>query len=220
MLRCVIFDMDGVIVNSEPIHIASEKVLFRSLGIQIDDDEHFSFVGTTSVNMWQQLKYKYGLKGTIPALIALERRAYWDYLKKVENLKPIPYIKKLIRQLSKMKIKLIVASSSPLNQIEYILAKLELKKYFTLCLSGDQVRRGKPEPDIFLEACKLGKVRPQECVVIEDSQNGVIAARKAGIKCVALQNPGSGKQNLSRANLVVKSIGRISYSLLRQLLNG
>lgn len=219
MLRCVIFDMDGVIVDSESIHITSEKVLFRSLGMHIDDEEHFSFVGTTSVNMWQQLKQKYGLKGTIPELIALEHKAYWDYLKKEKNLKPIAFVKKLVRQLSKMKIKLIVASSSPLNQIEYILVKLELKKYFSFWLSGDQVRRGKPEPDIFLEACKLGKVRPQECVVIEDSQNGVIAAREAGIKCVAYQNPGSGKQDLSRANLVVKSIGQISYSLLRQLIN-
>jgi HAD superfamily hydrolase (TIGR01509 family) len=213
----VIFDMDGVIINSEPLHMAAETKFFHSLGFRITEAEHHSFVGTTSINMWRRLKARYGLPQPIEELVVREREEYFQYLCSQEQLEPIAYIPELMDMLRSQSITLLLASSSPQKQIDYILHKLDLKKHFTVCVSGDEVAQGKPAPDIFLKAAALGGCAPHDCLVIEDSGNGIAAAKAAGIKCIAFYNPDSGNQDLSRADRVVSSIRDITWSILEEL---
>jgi HAD superfamily hydrolase (TIGR01509 family) len=218
MKPCVIFDMDGVIINSEPIHKECERKMFDLLGIAIPEEEHNDMVGTTDLTMWKRIEESHKLPITTPQIIQLKKLIYMEYLKSEVDLKPIPYVSELIADLYKNEFILVLASSSPLEQIEYILSILNLKPYFHSVISGDDVTSGKPHPEIFLKAVRKVKVDPKNCVVIEDSYNGVMAAKKANIKCIAYSNPSSGIQNLNEAIVVIHSFKELSSKSILDLL--
>jgi HAD superfamily hydrolase (TIGR01509 family) len=217
MLKAVIFDMDGVIVDSEPYHQALEKELFQHFGIAISESEHLSFLGMTNEQMWTLLKAKYQLPLSVKEMNRFDREKRVEFMKSKDEISSVPGVVNLIQELSGIKLPLAVASSSPMAIIEIFMAKFELKKYFQKLISGDFVPSSKPEPDIFLYAAELLKVIPENCIVIEDSQNGILAAQKAHMKCVGYQNPNSGNQDLSLANLVISNFAEINYNTLRAL---
>ena len=218
MKNCVIFDMDGVIIDSEPIHMACEKEIFRLLGISITDEEHHSMIGTTDMVMWSRLKGTFNLSQSINELVILKQASYIEYLKSKTNIIPISYIPELISSLHKNGFLLALASSSPHDQIDFILNEFALSKYFTVKVSGDDVRHGKPNPEIFLKASNLMGVTPEYCLVIEDSMNGVIAAKNANMRCVAYRNPNSGNQNLERADFEINTFKDLTITLIKKLL--
>jgi HAD superfamily hydrolase (TIGR01509 family) len=218
MKKCVIFDMDGVIINSEPIHQLSERKLFDLLEITISEEEHNDMVGTTDLTMWKRIEKSHELPISIPQIVQLKKSIYMEYLKSEANLKPIPYVSELIADLYKNAFVLALASSSPRDQIEYILSILNLKSYFHTIVSGDDVKSGKPHPEIFLRAAQHAEVDPIDCVVIEDSYNGVIAAKRAKMKCIAYSNPDSGTQDLNDAVLIIHSFKELSSRHIMGLL--
>lgn len=210
MIKAVIFDMDGVIIDSEPDHIKFEQQIFNSLGFSISLEYHNKFVGTTSHYMWDELKKKYSLKSTVEQLVKDDREKYFNYLCSLEKLKPIDGIKKLIKMLNDNEYKLAVASSSPLNVIEKVVKLVGLDEYFDFLVTGDYVKRSKPAPDVFLYAAEKLMVKQNECIVIEDSSNGVIAAKEAGMFCIGYRNLNSGNQNLKPADLILENFNEIS----------
>ena len=107
-----------------------------------------------------------------------------------------------------------VASSSPIEFIETNISNLGFNDYFQFLLSGNEVTNGKPAPDIYLAAAKRLNVMPQDCVVLEDSHNGVKAAKSAGMTCIGFQNPNSGIQDISMADTVIDSIKQIDVNQL------
>lgn len=218
MKPCVIFDMDGVIINSEPIHKECERKMFDLLGIAIPKEEHNGMVGTTDLTMWKRIEESHKLPITTPRIIQLKKSIYMEYLKSEIDLKPIPYVSELIADLHKNGFILVLASSSPPEQIEYILSILNLKYYFHSIISGDEVTSGKPHPEIFLKAAQQVNVDPKNCVVIEDSYNGVLAAKKANMKCIAYSNPSSGIQNLNEAIVIIHSFKELSVKYIMGLL--
>jgi len=217
MFKSIIFDMDGVIIDSEPIHFKVEKKLFKNLGLVISDEEHHSFVGTVSRETWLYIKDKYKLNQSIEELVEMERVSYMDCLLSQENIKPIPGVAELIEELRRNNVKLVVASSASIKNIETVLKMFNLERFFETKISGDEVNNGKPAPDIFLYAVKIIGAEPEECIVIEDSKNGVEAAKSAGMKCIGFENPNSGKQDLSSADIVINSFSEINYQKLRQI---
>jgi len=148
----------------------------------------------------------------------MERTSYMDYLLSQENEEPMPGVAELIEELYKNKVKLVVASSASIKNIEIVLKMFNLERFFETKVSGDEVNNGKPAPDIFLYAAKVIGAQPEECIVIEDSKNGVEAAKSAGMKCIGFQNPNSGNQDLSSADMVINSFSEINYQELRQIL--
>jgi len=206
MIKAVIFDMDGVIIDSEPIYLRVEMELFNKLGLTITEKDHDAFVGTTTRNMWEVLKNKFDISQSVDELVELERKSYDERLVSQKDLAPISGIIELIQSLNKIGMKLAIASSSLRSQIEIVVDLFKIRSYFLQLVSGDEVSKGKPEPDIFLLAAERLNAKPQECLVIEDSRNGVEAAKKAGMKCIGFQNPSSGRQDLSRADVVVGGI--------------
>ena len=182
--------------------------------MKISDEEHDKFVGSTSYYMMEKIKSKYNLKQDIESLVALDRKTYLSYLNSLERVEPIYGVSELIKSIHENNIKIAVASSSPINVIETIIKLFKLEKYFNVLVTGDEVLRSKPSPDIFLLAAEKLGVKPIDCIVFEDSANGVLAAKKAGMKCVGYKNLNSGNQDLSPADLIIDNYDNIKFEKL------
>ena len=218
-MRClVIFDMDGVIIDSEPLHLSCEKEIFELLGISISKEQHLSFVGTTNKSMWEQLKKIYNIPQSVTVLVKQQQSIYLELLKKDKTINPIPYVETLIKSLHENGYILGLASSSPHSQIDYILDMLNLKPFFRNIISGDDVKNGKPNPGIFQKISAVSRISPENCIVIEDSFNGVIAAKNAGMKCIGFKNPNSGNQDLGNADLIINSFSELTPNMIYRLL--
>ncbi|MFW5823021.1 MAG: HAD family hydrolase, partial [Tangfeifania sp.] len=200
----VIFDMDGVLVNSEPFYVEVEQTNFRQLGLTISEEEHQTYQGTATDRMWQLIKERHGIEHPVNKLVEMTNNLVTPYFSSLESMNPMPGVKNLIEKLKEKKIPLALASSSYADVIEIILQKTGLKKYFDVVVSSQMTGASKPEPDIFLLAAKKLKAEPENCLVIEDSKNGIAAAKAAGMFCVAFAGPGSELQDQSQADLIVE----------------
>lgn len=205
----VIFDMDGVLVNSEPHYVRIEKENFEILGLKISDKEHQSYQGSATDHMWRAIKEKHSLDKPLKELVEMTNRMTYPWFESLETIEPIPGVKELIEFLYSRNIPLAVASSSYPDVIELILTKTDLEKYFQFIVNSTMVGFSKPAPDIFLHAAKLLKVNPKNCMVIEDSTNGIKAAKSAGMFCIAFASPGSELQDQSKADLIINNFEEI-----------
>ncbi|ORX23664.1 phosphatase [Thermoanaerobacterium sp. PSU-2] len=218
MFEAVIFDMDGVLIDSEPLHIQLEEEIFKEIGANISFDEHISFVGTTSHYMWEYVKNKCNVPLTVEELVEMDRKRYFDYISENDDaVKPIEGIDEIVKELYSREVKLAVASSSPIDVIELVVKRLKLESYFDELVSGDFVQRSKPYPDIFLYAAEKLNIAPERCIVIEDSNKGVLAAKSAGMKVVGFINPNSGDQDISMADMVIRSFSELNYEKLQNI---
>jgi beta-phosphoglucomutase-like phosphatase (HAD superfamily) len=149
MLKAVIFDMDGIIIDSEPIYHKVEMNMFKELGLDLTDEHRYMYVGIRTVDMWQELKQKYDIEFSVEELVELEAKRVKKDMESQNKIKPIAGIKELLEELRNTNIKIALASSSSIRDIETVLNKTGLKEYFTVIVSGDHVENGKPAPDIF-----------------------------------------------------------------------
>ncbi|MCD6181864.1 MAG: HAD family phosphatase [Candidatus Cloacimonetes bacterium] len=212
-IRAVIFDMDGVLLDSEPLYYDIQQELFRSLGFEVSEEEYGHFIGLTMESMWQKLKETHGLKQSVPQLIKQNNKAILKAFRHRDHFIPIPFLLDYMHQLQSEGKVLAVASSTAKEIITIILEKLGLTFYFQEVVSGEEVPAGKPAPDIFLEtACRLG-LEPAECLVIEDSANGVSAAKAAGMQCLGFAYSLFGDQDLSAADKVVSGYDELLEEL-------
>jgi len=202
-IKAVIFDMDGVLINSEPYYYEYLNQRFDKLGLSVTSEEYNGFVGLPSNKVWSYLETTRGITLGIEDLMKNEEEQI-NHIFSQAHLEPIEGVRDLMLKLNSLQIPMSVASSSYKSTIELIIKKLGLQKFFEFLVSGTEVKKGKPHPDIFLKSAKLHNVLPQECLVIEDSTNGLTGARKAGMFCVGFKNPGSGQQDLSQAQVIIE----------------
>ena len=205
--------MDGVIIDSEPLHFESDRMVMREFGVELTDEELNRYVGVANPQMWAELKDKYNINLTIDELLERQHANKLKLLKEIQ-LDTISGIDELILDLQKKGIAIALASSSSREFIELVLDKLGITECFQVIVSGDEVEKGKPEPDIFLKAAELLKVAPENCIVLEDAEHGVNAAKKAGMKCIGFINPNSGNQDLSKADKIVSTLVGLEYESL------
>ena len=217
MIQTVIFDMDGVIIDSEPVYFKIDKQMFEELNIDVSFEEHCSYVGTSSQNMWDTIIKKHGIANQPRELMRKEYNLYMDYLVNASDLQPIDGVLELINDLHKNNFRLILASSSRMETINIILKKFKLSDLFMAKISGSDLVHSKPHPEIFLSAARLMRSEAKDCVVIEDSKNGVAAAKAAGMKCIGFLNPSSGDQNLKSADLIIRSFDEVNADLIKNL---
>jgi HAD superfamily hydrolase (TIGR01509 family) len=213
-LKAVIFDMDGVILDSEPLYREIQDKVFVDLGFTVDDREYDSFIGLGVRKMWERLIASRKLTQPIQELIELNQKAIYQYFYMRNKLEPMPGFEQFIDSCLAANIKTAVASSTARQVIEIILSKLGVIQKFSLIVSGEEVKSGKPSPDIFIETARKLKLSPLTCLVIEDSENGVKAAKAAGMYCIGLQNPNSGNQDLSDADKIVDCFDQIKLTEL------
>lgn len=198
----VIFDMDGVLIDSEPLYMEQERRSFARYGISLDTPELARFVGTTQAYMWSAIKHEYGLTESLDLLMAQHQQQV------VRSMSAVPLLamagtQPLLAALKSAGVLCAVASSSPRELVNVVLRETGLRSYFDEVICGDDVKQSKPNPEIFLLSAKKLGLRPEQCVVIEDSCHGVAAAKAATMFCIGLINANSGQQDLSRADIRV-----------------
>ncbi len=210
--------MDGVIIDSESVYFKIDKLMFEELNIAVSFEEQCSYVGTSSQNMWDAIIKKHGVRDYPAELMRKEYALYMEYLRNANDLQPIEGVAELINSLHESNLfTLGLASSSRMETIDMVLNKFTLSELFKIKVSGSELVHSKPHPEIFLRAAELIRSEPKECIVIEDSKNGVAAAKAAGMKCIGFRNPSSGDQDLTSADMVIQSFGELNVGLIKSL---
>lgn len=217
MLKAVIFDMDGVIVDSEPQNGKAAVLTLAQYGIQASLNYCFGFIGTTTRHMFEKSIQDFDLSVTPEEL----ESTYQEIKKKIlkeEGYQPLPGVKALILDLYHHGVKLAIGSSSSEEEIKSVVDVLGLTDYFDYLISGTTLSQPKPSPDIFLKAMKELGVSAQEAIVIEDSTNGVLAASHASLPVIGFINKNSGKQDLSKASILIESFTSINFKFVQDTL--
>lgn len=212
MIKAIIFDMDGVIIDSEETWIKVVGDVFAEYGHEYTEYMQKKVFGSNAARI---MKQNFDIKDSEAEI---SRNIKEKFRQKIisEGVKEIPGIYQLLERLEK-KFVLALASSTPRNVIEMIIEKLNIEYYFSVVLSGFEVKDPKPHPDIFLAVTEKIKLKPDECLVVEDSPNGVKAAKSAGMKCIALKSKYASESELKEADVIVKSLDEITIKLLKDL---
>lgn len=212
-INAFIFDMDGVLIDSENLYKAIEKELFDSVGVNISLEEHISYQGSSNPVMWGLIKEKHGIPHSVEELVGITEEKVISYFSSLPEIKPMPGVLDLLHFLKANGIKLALASSSSIEVIRIILSKTELDYFFETIADCTEAGAGKPDPAIFLLAQKKLGVPKENCVIIEDSTNGIKAALAAGIDCIAFNGPGSEHQDQSAAEWRIRHFSEITEEL-------
>ena len=213
MIKAIIFDMDGVLVDSEPFHIEIENRQFEMNRLTISDEEHHKYVGVTAEVMWREIEKRHSLFIPVEELIAQNKAESIRYFAELVEIPVMPGLVDLLEKLRSKKIPLAVASSSFPEIIQLVLEKTGLSKYFEVIVSSQEAGKSKPEPDVFLLAAKRMGINPEDCLVVEDSANGIKAANAAKMSCIAFQGPGANMRSQKEADIVVRSYGKLAMML-------
>lgn len=217
MITTVIFDMDGVIVDTEPVHYYAYRQHFSQLGIDVPDEMYATFTGNSTKNVYQRLKEAFTLTDEVEGLVGQKRQIFNDAFDSKEDLDLLPGVGTLIEDLHNNGFQLILASSSAKVTIERVFRRFGLHKYFTHIVSGEDFPRSKPDPAIFEKAAALSGVPKSECIVIEDSTAGVRAAKAAGLNCIGYKSDHSILQELAEADMIVSDFASLSAEKIKRL---
>ena len=217
MIHTVIFDMDGVIVDTEPVHHYAYTQHFKHLNIDVSPEMYASFTGNSTKNIYERLKGIYNLADEIPLLVEAKRNLFNDAFDNKEDLYLLDGVLDLIKDLHRNGMQLVLASSSANVTIDRIFTRFDLHRYFTHIVSGEDFPNSKPHPAIFLQAAHLANTPVENCIVIEDSTNGIKAAHAAGIYCIAYNSLHSKLQDLSLADQVIQHFDELDYEKIRSI---
>ena len=206
-LKAVIFDMDGVLTDSEPLICQAAIAMFRELGCAAKPEDFLPFVGTGENRYLGGVAEKYGVRMD---LMEAKRRTYEIYLTLVpEHLRAYPGAAELVRACKGKGLKIAVASSADWIKVEANLNKIGLpRSFWDAVVTAENVELRKPHPDLFLAAAKQMGAVPAACVVVEDAPSGIRAARAAGMRCVAVAQTFDASL-LSEADVVLPSIAAV-----------
>ncbi len=204
MKQAVVFDMDGVISDSEPFYTEAINVVLEPYGVRMTDAEHEAIIGSSIDDTWRFVIAHFKLKGTLADWKAPYDRAVVDVLSR--KVKPSPGLYMLLERLAQRQIKLAVATSSQLNWARTILGKLEVERYFPIVVTTEMVLNAKPAPDLYLLATKRLGVAPTASLAIEDSPRGLGSAKAAGLTAIAVRTPSTAGMDISIADHVINSL--------------
>ncbi|MEW6035203.1 MAG: HAD family phosphatase [Candidatus Micrarchaeota archaeon] len=188
MTKAVLFDFDGVIVDSEPLHMKTFLELLAPYGVEVGTERWYrEFAGTGSRHIFEVLVKEHGIQEDVDGLVA-RRKALYESRVRAGALKEMPGVRDFLRLLRERGIKAAIVSGSHRTNVQAALEMLSLGQ-FDLIVSGDDLKERKPEPGPFLFAAKRLGLKPGECLVIEDSISGCVAARRAGMRLVWMKPP-------------------------------
>ena len=211
-IEAVIFDMDGVLADSEPLYHLSLNQVLQIHGHTLTDEDNRIILGTTVEFTWQTLKESFRLDGDLQDWIGVYDEVLLKNLR--ENIEPSPGLYDLLDSLEAKGLPFGLASSSQANWVDVILTILKVKERFRVVMSGDMVTDGKPAPEIYLTAASKLGVNPSRCLVFEDSPHGIQAGKAAGMTVVAVLTEMTQGMDLSLADHHVESLSDFDLSLL------
>ncbi len=217
VFKGVVFDFDGVIVNSHPVHKRAWKRLLESVGITPSDAElQFVMDGRKRDDILQHF-----LGALAPdLLIEYGQRKEHYFREEAAGVAPVPGLLGLLEDLEDAQLAVGIASSGSRSRIDFLLELLELKKHFHVVVTGDEVKQGKPHPAVFLEAAQRLQICPSHLMVFEDAFSGVKAAKAAGMTCIGIAAADRASTLLGAgASHVVPDFLRLSLAKLLQIAN-
>lgn len=213
----VLFDMDGVIVDSNPFHKKAYRIFCEKHGIHLTDrifDEKIS--GRTNKSALAAL---FGENLPARDVLRYEEEKEAEFRKLFGKfVKPLPGLEHFLKSLRKARVPTAIGTSAPRKNLEFILKKTGLSPYFDAFVDSHGIKRGKPDPEIYLKAASRVRRLPDRCVVIEDSFPGIEAAARAGMKCIAITTSHT-KKELSRADLVLPDFRSLDPARVTALLD-
>lgn len=204
-VKCVIFDMDGVIIDSEFLHKKAYYETFISLGLDVSESLYKTITGSSTINVFQKLIEHFNLDEDPNELVLNKRKRYVDFFHNDPDLKLVDGVEDIIKYFYNKGIVLVLASSASMSNINRVFKRFNLDQYFTAKISGADLEKSKPHPEIFEKASLLGNTPRENCIVIEDSDNGIKAANDAGIYVFGYRNPLSADQTLAHADKILNS---------------
>lgn len=207
--RAVLFDMDGVILDSEVIYHHSLEVYLGQFNIHISRQEMTQFIGMTIQKITNYLIKKYHLNLSAEELIKGQKETYIELFKNQESLTLMEGLNLFLKELRSKEIAIALASSSSPETVKLVADRFNLHDYFNEIISGEMVEVSKPAPDIFLYAARKVQVPPENCIVIEDSVNGILAGKSAHMVVVGYKGSVI-EQNTSAADYQLRSYHDIS----------
>lgn len=224
MVKAVIFDFDGVISDSEPCHFAASNKALEQFGIQLTKEQYYTdYLGFTDYELFESVGEKFNTdfnKTQIEKLVEQKAIFFEQVIRQADHL--IEGIPQLIQMLKNSGIKVGIYSGALQGDIELMLEDSGFENCFDVIVSADDVEKGKPDPEGYLKA--LGKINeisnaqilPKECVVIEDSHWGIVAAKKAGMRVIAVTNSYPADE-LNDADLIIDSVSELKINDLHRL---
>ncbi len=212
MVQAVILDLDGLMVDSEPLHQRAFNELLKRRGIdyQFEIAEYGRcFVGIPVVENAEYLISRFNLRGTAKDIIAEREAIFEELISNPANLVVMPGVFKLLDDLQSRGFPLAVASGSPRIQVDLMLCGMGIAERFRAIVGGTDVPKTKPAPDVYLHAAQQLGIAPANCVAIEDSATGITAAKAAGMRAIAVPNQYTAHQDLSLADARAEGLAQV-----------
>lgn len=203
-IQGLIFDMDGVIVDSEPLHLLAYQELFGGFRLPYTAEQNSEFLGCKDLHMCEILIERHQLPLNAPDMVLQKEEILTRLLQTQAAARPGLF--EILQKAKALNIPRAIASSATLATINVVVDVLKIRDYFQTLTSGEEVQHGKPAPDVFLLAAKRLGLLPQHCLVIEDTYNGIKAAKAAGMFCVAIPCAETKHQDHSLADLNLESL--------------
>ncbi|MFW9949507.1 MAG: HAD family hydrolase [Candidatus Thorarchaeota archaeon] len=212
---CIIFDMDGVLADTGPFHFESWVKLGREIGVEFTKELFNQTFGQQSPFITRKLVGPEKEQKLVEKWANLKEQYYREMVQ--YKLKPLPGTLEILNDLKSAGFKLAVGSSGPPENVELLLISLRIKHYFDVVITAADVEQGKPEPDVFLMVSINLNINPQNCIVIEDAPVGIIAAKRAGMKTIALMTTHE-RFELQNAHLIIKDLSNLKVDDIIMLL--
>ena len=218
MIKAVIYDVDGTMVNSEPIHVAAWDKALQQYGTalsRLSEEFQATMAGKKPIVIAEGMIKELNLLITPEQLLEKKSALFIEAAK--TSLEPMPGVVESIHRLSMAGYRLASGTSLDRDYLDFILNKLKVTNLFEVIVTGDQIKNGKPHPETYLTVCERLNLEPKECIVIEDAQSGIQAAKAADAWCLAIKNADAVTQNTSEADLALNSLHEITHELIQSL---
>ncbi|NES17607.1 MAG: HAD family phosphatase [Symploca sp. SIO3E6] len=209
-VKAIIFDKDGVLVNSEEVKATAWQQTLAYYGVKDGFSWYLLNLGPTSISLASKAINTFNLNEFADKISCEWHK---NYLLIKDRVKPI---KPNIRVLANLSNTYLIAIASSMDKvtIEAEMRKFRCREYIQVCVSGEDVGNNKPAPDIYLATSEILQVKPSECIAIEDSPTGICAAKSAGMFCIGFKNP-LYDLDLSAADIIVKDLTQIDFTKIR-----
>lgn len=213
MIKAILYDVDGLMIDSERLGMKIAKQVMKTYRFNLSKKETLSFIGVTDEKFYKDLFKSKELNLNVKDAV---KQHFEIYEKQLQTVKVFSGVLESVKRL-KPKFKLGVVSGSTRYQVNTILKRIGIDKYFDLVLTCEDYKNSKPNPEPYLLAAHKLKIQPKECIVLEDAPTGIKSAKEAGMSVIAVSIGNIGKFDLSNAAKIVKTLDDVTLDLIKAL---